>query len=173
VQSLGGIGLTLPADSQPLTPGGSGGGSVDFPAGVSFRGYRVSPSVAQLQALAGTPIIAIPGIAGSIIVPLHWTWEVQQNASAITTSPNAGLRYVGNATVIVPAIQGGTNAINTFNFYASGQGGSTQVGTANVFPAVPTPPVGSDISINGANMIGGNDSVHRITIFCFVIPFVP
>lgn len=166
-----GLGLPSIASVDQLAGGSS---ALSLPDGMVFGARRIQPSVAQLQALAGTPITLVAGFPAfnskqRIIVPSFLSWEVQQNASAITTSPNARPRYNGNATDLLPATQGGTNAANTYNFYLTGKSGSTLMGTANVAPAIPNPPVSADIVLFGSNMVGGNDSVHAITIYFYVV----
>jgi hypothetical protein len=167
-----GLGLPTPSAIDQLAGGSS---AVVFPDGITFAALRILPTVAQLQALAGTPLQLIPAPSNTsagkrrIVVPSFLSWEVQQNASAITTSPNASPRYVGDATALLPSTQGGTNQVNRYNFYLTGKSGTTQVNVANVAPAIPIPPVSSAVELTGSNMVGGADSVHAITIFFYIV----
>ena len=165
------LGFPTPSGGVPLEGGSA---ALDFPTGMVFAARRITPTVAQLQALAGTPIVLVAGFPdfGSkrrIIVPSFLTWEIQQNAGAITTSPNATVRYIGNATDLLPATQGGTNQTDRYNFYLTGKSGSTLAGVANVAPAIPNPPVSAGVQLVGSNMVGGAGSVHAITLYFYVV----
>ena len=122
-------------------------------------------TVAELQALAGTPITIVAGVAGSIHYPLFWSWEVLMAGVGAATSPNASLRWAGYAaTNLIGTIQGPIN-VGTPTRISNGAILSGFSNNSNV----ERPGNGDDLQLMGTSMVGGTGSSNTITVLVLTV----
>lgn len=167
------LGTVVPAAiGEPLTFGLPG---LSFPTTVSFKSSQRALTVAELQALGGTPIPILTGIADSIIVPINAELQCQSRVFGMGAAPSCRLEYIGqvSATGLLSTLVGSIMAPNQYREDVGSLSGSIlPINVANVGPTfanAPNPPVGAGIEIRGANMTGGTDTTFMFRIFYMVV----